>query len=104
MSNVVPLLQARHVVASRPSESGQLQRVLQETTLAVNSIFRVSIGPPPESTVILQCPHDPLPPQAEGMKIPWPWAAWRIVVPGATSVTCPSRVKVILLTSASLEV
>ena len=37
MSHVVPLLQARQVVASRPSESGQLQRVLQETTLEVSA-------------------------------------------------------------------
>ena len=37
MSKVVPLLQARQVVASRPSESGRLLRVLQETTLEVDA-------------------------------------------------------------------
>ena len=37
MSHDVPLLQARQVVASRPSESGQLQCVLQETNLEVGA-------------------------------------------------------------------
>lgn len=35
MNHLVPLLQARQIVASRQSESGRLQRVLQETTLEV---------------------------------------------------------------------
>lgn len=37
MNHDVPLLWARQVVASRPSESGQLQRVLHETTLKVRA-------------------------------------------------------------------
>ena len=37
MNNVAPLLQVRQVVASRPGESGALQRVLQETTLRVDA-------------------------------------------------------------------
>ncbi len=37
MSTDVPLLQARQAVASRPGESGRLQRVLHETTLEVGT-------------------------------------------------------------------
>lgn len=37
MNSNVPLLQARRVAASRPNESGTLQRVLQETTLKVDA-------------------------------------------------------------------
>jgi putative ABC transport system ATP-binding protein len=37
MNNVAPLLQARQVAASRPGESGALQRILQETTLTVDA-------------------------------------------------------------------
>jgi putative ABC transport system ATP-binding protein len=37
MNNAAPLLQVRQVAASRPGESGALQRVLQETTLKVEA-------------------------------------------------------------------
>jgi putative ABC transport system ATP-binding protein len=37
MNNAAPLLQTRQVAASRPGESGALQRVLQETSLTVES-------------------------------------------------------------------
>jgi putative ABC transport system ATP-binding protein len=37
MNHAAPLLQVRQVVASRPGESGALQRVLQETTLKVEA-------------------------------------------------------------------
>ena len=37
MNNAAPLLQVRQVAASRPGESGALQRVLQETTLRVDA-------------------------------------------------------------------
>ena len=37
MSDQVPLLQARQIVASRPSESGQLQCVLQEINIEVDA-------------------------------------------------------------------
>ena len=37
MNREVPLLQARQVIASRPKETGGLQRVLAKTTLEVNS-------------------------------------------------------------------
>lgn len=37
MSNAAPLLQVRQVAASRPGESGVLQRVLQETSLNVDA-------------------------------------------------------------------
>jgi putative ABC transport system ATP-binding protein len=37
MSNAAPLLQVRQVAASRPGESGAVQRVLQETTLRVDA-------------------------------------------------------------------
>ena len=37
MSRIVPLLQAREVTVSRPTEAGQRQRVLQEITLDVDA-------------------------------------------------------------------
>jgi len=37
MNNAAPLLQVRQVAASRPGESGALQRVLEETTLNIDA-------------------------------------------------------------------